>query len=258
MPSIRISTVQTDLLWEDKAGNLARLEEKLLPLSGKTDLVILPEMFTTGFSMNAEALAEGEDGPSVAWMARMAQSLDAAVTGSLILEEQGRCYNRLIWMRPDGRFSRYDKRHLFSLADEQKHYSGGSQRLLVEWRGWTFCPLICYDLRFPVWSRNNGSIDMLIYVANFPEKRRLAWKSLLLARAIENQCFVAGVNRVGTDGTGIAYTGDTCLIDYEGEMLHHTSREENVHTLTVRKESMQAFRANFPFLKDADEFQIRS
>ncbi|MCB9285547.1 MAG: amidohydrolase [Lewinellaceae bacterium] len=257
MEPLRVTLVQTELAWEDPAANLQRLERKLHPISGTTDLIILPEMFTTGFTMRAEAMAEDMDGPTLRWMQAMASQLDAVITGSVVICERGACFNRLLWVRPDKTYAYYDKRHLFSLAGEQHHYTAGNQRLLVGLKGWTICPLICYDLRFPVWSRNTQDYDLLIYVANWPKARRHAWQSLLVARAIENQSYTIGVNRVGEDANGNEYTGDSMVVNFAGEVLYHIAYGEQSETLTLAHAIQESFRAKFPFLDDADDFSLK-
>lgn len=257
MNILRITTVQTFLHWEDKKANLRDLERKLLALQEPTDLIILPEMFTTGFSMQSKYLAESMSGETVHWLAKLAEKKAAVVTGSVIIAEEGQYYNRLIWMRPDGTFTYYDKRHLFALAGEDLHYSAGKTRLVTEWKGWKICPMICYDLRFPVWSRNTEDFDLLIYVANWPEKRSQHWKTLLLARAIENQCFVAGINRVGDDGNGFHHSGDSALIDYSGRLLLQIHEKEALTTLEISKEPMLYYRKQLPFLTDGDTFAMQ-
>jgi predicted amidohydrolase len=255
MEPLRVTLVQTSLFWEDPAANLGMLEEKLLPLAGATDLVVLPEMFTTGFSMQAARLAEEMGGHSMSWMKKMAERLNAVLTGSLIILERGAYFNRLLWMRPDGSYATYDKRHLFTLAGEPHHYTAGQERLLVTLKEWTICPLICYDLRFPAWSRNTrGSYDLLLYVANWPKARRNAWQSLLTGRAIENQAYTIGVNRVGEDGMGIVYSGDSMLVNFAGEALYQVAYGEHCTTLTLDPAIQDSFRAKFPFLEDADDF----
>lgn len=268
---MRISIVQASLHWENAAANRRMFSEKIAPLRGLTDLVILPEMFTTGFSMNAAALAESMDGPTVEWMAGTAQTLETAVTGSFICREHGRFYNRLLWVFPDGNIRQYDKKHLFTLAEEDRHYTSGRERITVEWKDWRICPLICYDLRFPVWSRNayrggpsdgrrgsrdEGFYDLLIYVANWPNRRNHHWKSLLNARAIENQAFVAGVNMVGKDGNGFEYSGDSCLIDFSGQNICQISGHEGVFTAELSLAELREYRERLPFLHDADTFQL--
>lgn len=259
--NLTLTLVQTPLHWESPAANRAMLEEKLSDLEQPTDVIVLPEMFTTGFSMAAPQLAEPMNLHTFKWLHQMASVTGAAVTGSYIVSENGRYYNRLLWMQPDGQYFAYDKKHLFGLAGEGESYQAGEQRLVVEWRGWRICPLICYDLRFPVWSRNtydNGiaSYDLLLYVANWPQPRRLAWQTLLRARAIENQSYVAGVNRVGTDAKGHAYTGDSAAINYLGETLWDGGDAETTATLTLNREALLDFRQRFPFHQDADAFRF--
>lgn len=240
--------------------------EKLAPLARKTDLVVLPEMFTTGFSMNAQRLAEPMDGPTMVWMRDSARSLDAALAGSFICEEEGKFFNRLIFMRPDGSFDFYDKKHLFSLAGEHEFYEAGNKRRVLEWLGYRICPLICYDLRFPVWSRNTrGSFiagltpfyDVLLYVANWPHRRAHHWRSLLTARAIENQAYVVGVNIAGRDGNGFEYVGDSAVIEFSGDTLAQMPDGEEGHrTVEISAEKLQAYRRQLPFLEDADGFSL--
>jgi len=257
MEPLRVTLVQSSLVWEDPAANRSALEIKLLPLAGTTDLVVLPEMFSTGFSMRSESLAEGMDGPTVAWMQQVAETLNAVVTGSLIIRERGRYFNRLVWARPDGTNATYDKRHLFSLAGENHHYTAGERRLSVSLKGWNVCPLICYDLRFPAWSRNTGGYDLLVYVANWPKPRRNAWQALLVARAVENQAYVIGVNRVGADGNGQEYAGDSMVVGFTGEEFFHASQVEHCSTLELDAAILKAYRAKFPFLKDADDIVLK-
>lgn len=264
---MRLSIVQSTLYWENRKANRNMFAEKLASLSGHTDLVVLPEMFTTGFSMNTAALAEPMDGATVDWFREMAQRLNAAVTGSFICAEGGKFFNRLVFMRPDGQFDLYDKKHLFSLASENEHFTAGQKRLMVEWQGWKICPLICYDLRFPAWSRNTtGSFvggltpfyDMLIYVANWPKRRAHHWRSLLTARAIENQAFVIGVNIAGTDGNGLEYLGDSTIIDFSGQPLAQIpDGREGIVTVELSLEGLRAYRQQLPFLADADVFEIK-
>ena len=255
MTDLRITTIQTKLEWEAPATNRKMFEAKLQPLTGLTDVVILPEMFTTGFSMNAAALAETMQGVTLDWMRGRAARLGAVLTGSLIIQENERYYNRLVWMRPDGTCDTYDKRHLFTMADEHLTYKAGKKRLITEWKGWRICPLVCYDLRFPVWARNTEGYDLLIYTANWPIMRAYAWRTLLHARAIENQAFTVGVNHVGKDGKGINYSGDTMIIEPSGaEILYHKANIEDVHTETLSWEHLQTVRKKLPFLADRDSF----
>ncbi|MBS1566859.1 MAG: nitrilase family protein [Bacteroidetes bacterium] len=267
MSTLTLTTIQTQLHWEDKAANLAMLEEKINAIGQKTEVVLLPEMFTTGFSMNPLQLAEPMDGPSLQWMKRIAAEKKIVLTGSLIIEEGGEYFNRLIWMLPNGVYGVYDKRHLFAYGGEGEQFSPGSKRLIASVKGWKINLNICYDLRFPVWARQQvhhasqpgeprPEYDLLIYVANWPERRNLAWKTLLQARAIENQCFVAGVNRVGKDGKDNYYSGDTSIIDPMGEILYTKAHEEDIFTITLQKETVDEVRTKLPFWRDADFFTI--
>ena len=238
------------------------LEEKIMSISGKTEIVVLPEMFSTGFSMNPSALAENMEGPTIAWMTRVAAAKKIILTGSVIIEEEGKYYNRLIWMLPNGQWGHYDKRHLFGFAEEDQFYSAGNTRLIASVKGWKVNLMVCYDLRFPVWARqqheqDGPEYDLLIYVANWPERRVIAWKTLLQARAIENQCYVVGVNRVGDDGKEIHYSGESMIIDPMGEILYTKKEEEDIFTQALDKTHLQTVREKFPFLKDADQFQIK-
>lgn len=253
---MNVSLIQTDLSWEDPKANLARIETQLDLLPSASQLVVLPEMFTTGFTMNPKAVAESMDGPTLTWLQQKAADLEVAITGSYVVESDGEYYNRLVWVFPDGRHQSYDKRHLFTLAGEHEHYKAGTERLLVEWQGWKICPLICYDLRFPVWSRNTVGYDLLIYVANWPERRRHHWRSLLMARAIENQAYTIGLNRVGVDGKDFRYTGDSCVIDYAGEIRASLAIESTTNTVKLDKDTQQAYRKRFAFLPDQDNFTI--
>ena len=254
---LHLTLLQTSLHWENPTANRAMLEEKIFALPEKTDLIVLPEMFTTGFSMNAKALAEPMNLTTFRWLKQMAAQTDAVVTGSYIVQEKGQFYNRLIWMEPDGSFDVYDKRHLFRMAGEELTYAGGTKRLVKSWRGWNICPLICYDLRFPVWSRNAGlEYDLLLYVANWPAARSTAWNALLQARAIENLSYVAGVNRVGEDGNGHRYAGDSSVIDPKGEVLFRQNQTETVFQTTLSLDELRAYRERFPANRDADDFRI--
>jgi omega-amidase len=256
--SFRLSLVQQPLAWQDAASNRAHFADLLKPLAGNTDLVILPEMFTTGFTMKPEAHAEPADGATRAWLQAQAQVLDAAVGGSVAVNEEGRFYNRFMIATPGGLTYWYDKRHLFRMAGEHRHYSAGSHALIIEWRGMRLCPLVCYDLRFPVWSRRRPQLeyDLLIYSANWPAARRYAWMTLLRARAIENQAFVAGVNRVGEDGNGIAHVGDSAVLDFTGQPLLELHDGAQVVTLPLDIEALRAWRDKFPAELDADAFSL--
>ncbi len=268
---LTITLVQTDLHWEDKAANLAMLERKIMGIQEKTEVVILPEMFSTGFSMKPELWAEPADGETVQWMSRIAQQKRIILTGSLMIEEDGNYYNRLIWMLPNGTCGWYNKRHLFGYAGEDRHYTPGNRRLIASVKGWKINLQVCYDLRFPVWARQashaadenenksagHAEYDILLYVANWPERRNHAWQTLLLARAIENQCYVVGVNRVGNDGNEIYHCGNSMLADALGNVLYSKQHEEDIFTITLRKEDLIAIREKFPFLHDADHFMIQ-
>ena len=254
---LNITLVQPDIVWEDKVANLARYEQTLQQAGVQRQVVVLPEMFSTGFSMDAARLAEPMEGPTVQWMARMAATHGCIITGSLIIEEDGHYFNRMLWVQPDGVIGTYDKRHLFAYAGEHEHYTAGANRLIVSVGGWRINLLVCYDLRFPVWARNQGAeYDVLLYVANWPEQRSLAWKTLLQARAIENQCYTIGVNRVGTDGKGHHYSGDSSVFGPAGELLWQQSQQEVCHTLALDKELLMLTRQKLPFLADADRFAL--
>lgn len=264
MQDLNITPVQSSLQWENAKANLRHFETVLQNFKNSTHLIVLPEMFSTGFSMNAETLAESMDGETVQWMRHQAREINAVITGSVIISEGDNFFNRLIWMRPDGTHEQYDKRHLFGLGDEHKHYAAGKKRIIVSLNGWKICPLICYDLRFPVWCRNSPQstahsqqYDLLLFVANWPERRSFAWKQLLQARAIENQCYLAGVNRIGTDGNGIYHSGDSSLIDPLGEVIFTQADTACAKTFTLSHERLQSIRQKMPFLGDADNFQIQ-
>ena len=278
------------MFWEDKAANLQMLEQKIEGITEKTEVVVLPEMFSTGFTMNPAPFAETMDGPTVAWMRRIAMKKGVIVTGSLIIASPPNSlssqregdenvtlslpkghifYNRLIWMLPNGEFGYYDKRHLFAFAGENEHYAAGNKRLIASVKGWKINLQVCYDLRFPVWARQSPPLssgergpggeveyDILINVANWPQRRNHAWKTLLQARAIENQCYVVGVNRVGEDGNSIYHAGDSMVVDPLGEVLYHKENEEDVFTITLQKEVLDTVRNKFPFLRDGDGFGI--
>lgn len=261
MPTLTITLIQTNLFWEDKKANLEMLKKKIESISEKTEVVILPEMFSTGFSMKPEIFAEKMDGETIQWMKRISSERKIIITGSIIIEENGNYFNRLIWMLPNGELGFYDKRHLFAFGDEHAHYKAGNKKLIASVKGWKINLQVCYDLRFPVWARQapgnlENKYDLLIYVANWPEKRSTAWKALLQARAIENQCYVAGVNRVGEDGNKIYYSGDSMVVDTLGEIIYQKNKEEDIFTYTLQKEKVEETRNHFPFWKDADLFII--
>ena len=273
--TLTITLIQTNLHWEDKMANLEMLEKKIATIKDRTDIIVLPEMFSTGFSMRPGALAERMDGDTVQWMRRLANERKVIITGSIIVEDKQQIteensppyFNRLIWMLPNGQMGYYDKRHRFAYAKEDEHYTAGNKRLIASVKGWKVNLLICYDLRFPVWARQGKSAkpetgeelpeyDLLIYVANWPDKRIHAWKTLLQARAIENQCYVIGVNRVGDDANNIHYSGDSMVVDPLGEVLYQKNEQEDIFTITLDKEQLDSVRERFPFWKDADSFRI--
>ena len=256
MSTLNVTIVQADLLWHDAAGNREQFTSIIDRLQDPTDLIVLPEMFTTGFSMDAPGLAEPMDGESVAWMREMAANNKASVCGSLIIADDHQYYNRFICASPAGDLQCYDKRHLFKLADEQDHYAPGTELLTFELKDWRICPMVCYDLRFPVWSRNRDGYDLLLYVANWPNRRHHAWATLLRARAIENLSYVAGVNRTGTDGNDIPYDGGSSIIDFLGADLANLGDQEGTASAELDLEKLTAFRERFAFHKDADHFTI--
>ena len=261
MQDLKISLIQSDLHWESPAANMAMFEEKIWSDVGDTDVIILPEMFTTGFSMSANKLAEPPFTNTYKWMHQVAKEKSALVMGSYMVKENGSNYNRLYAIFPDGKSEYYDKRHLFGLGGEDKPYVSGSKRLILEWKGWRMCPMICYDLRFPAWARNHiesnqYDYDLLIYVANWPKPRISAWDTLLKARAIENQCYVAGVNRIGSDDVGHEYVGNSGVYDFLGNTLEVEENKDAVISLSLTKENMNEFRTKYPFLKDSDIFKI--
>ena len=263
MKDLRVSLVQGDTRWHDPAGNRDYYGGLLHSLRGITDLAILPETFTSGFSNEAIDKAEGMDGATVAWLREQATALDAAVCGSVQLRVDGQVYNRLLFATPDGAIAHYDKRHLFTFAGEHERYAPGSDRLILEWRGWRICPMVCYDLRFPVFSRNGLDADgrplydLALYVANWPAVRRQPWMTLLRARAIENVSYVAGVNRVGSDGNGHDYSGDSAVVDFLGTPVSELAERELVVTTTLQAAELAAFRERFPALRDGDAFELR-
>jgi omega-amidase len=264
MNNLRISLVQGATRWHDPAGNREYYGDLIAPLRGISDLVLLPETFTSGFSNDAIGDAETMDGPTVTWLRDQAVRLGAAVCGSVQLRVGDAVFNRLLWVTPDGGLRHYDKRHLFRYAREHERYAPGRERLTVEWKGWRICPQVCYDLRFPVFSRNRYDVeragqldyDLLLYVANWPSARAYAWKTLLRARAIENLCYVAGLNRVGSDGNGIHYAGDSAVIDFLGHPASECTDEEVVVTTTLLADELAAHRERFPAMLDADAFTL--
>ena len=260
---LRVSLVQGATRWHDAAANREYYGALVRPLRGATDLVVLPETFLSGFTNDTLANAESMDGEGLRWLRALATEVGAVVTGSLVVREGERCVNRLVWMRPDGSFEKYDKRHLFRMAGEHERYAGGTQRLVVELGGWRLCPLVCYDLRFPAWSRNRYDraagrfeYDVLVHVANWPSARREPWRTLLRARAIENWCYGIGVNRVGTDGNGLHYAGDSSVADFAGQVLVELGPQEQVVTVGLDAAALAAHRERFPAWMDADDFSL--
>jgi len=287
MQDLFVTVIQTDLYWENPTANLANLEEKIAQINTHTDLIILPEMFNTGFTMKTKQVAEPMNFTTFKWLRQQAKKANAVVTGSFIVKEGEQYFNRLIWMRPDGSFEKYDKRHLFRMGNEHLTFTGGTERIIVELKGWKICPLICYDLRFPVWSRNSQvksqmlkvrsqnleiqaenfpdpqlttydslTYDLIIYIANWPSARSQVWDTLLQARAIENQSYCIGVNRVGNDGMGLHYSGNSAVIDFKGNPIFYQKDTEVVHNHVLSLQELSDFRNKFPAYLDADEFTI--
>ncbi|GGC04091.1 amidohydrolase [Dyadobacter sediminis] len=255
--TLSAALIQTDIFWEDVTANLAALEEKIAALEESVDIIVLPEMFNSGFTMNT-AVAEPMGLTTTRWMKQIAMQTKALTIGSFAVKENGKFFNRLFCVYPDGTYLYNDKRHLFSFGKEHETYTPGNSRLILEWKGWKICPLVCYDLRFPVWSRNSLShyYDLLIYIANWPAKRSHAWNTLLQARAIENQSYVIGVNRTGTDGMGLEYKGDSTALDYLGEPICMLSSAETEKVAHFSKPDLLHYRETFPALKDADTFHV--
>jgi predicted amidohydrolase len=265
MDDLRVSLVQGDTVWHDPAANRAMYGEMMSGLAGKTDLIVLPETFTSGFSNEALDRAESMDGPSVAWIRQKAAALGAVVTGSVQIRDGAGVFNRLLWATPDGKLQHYDKRHLFRMAGEHERYAAGRDRLTLELKGWRVCPLVCYDLRFPVFIRNRFNVeaparfdyDVLVFVANWPSPRSYAWRTLLRARAIENLCCVAAVNRVGVDGNDIGYSGESVTLNELGQPLVECGAQAQVVTTQFSAQSLARHRERFPAQLDADSFELR-
>ncbi|MCC5885265.1 MAG: amidohydrolase [Gammaproteobacteria bacterium] len=256
MRDLSLTLIQAETVWHDPAANRQAYDERLARLQAPGDVVVLCEMFSTGFTMASTEQAETMEGPTVAWMLLQAARLDAVVCGSVVIADQDACYNRLVWARPDGRVEHYDKRHLFRMANEQSHYAPGRERRVFTWRDWRICPQVCYDLRFPVFSRNRSDYDLLLYVANWPAPRTSQWLALLKARAIENQCYVAGVNRIGLDGNDVPYAGGSGCWDPLGRSLVEAGEVHQVLQVELDGEALRAYRSNFPAWMDADHFHI--
>lgn len=254
MQDLKITIIQPNIIWENPKANIERYSNWIDKID-ESDIIVLPEMFTTGFSMQPEKFNESMDGESVLWMKKTAKDKNAVITGTLIIEENKKFYNRCLWVFPDGKIEKYDKRHLFTMGQETQHYSAGDKKLVVEYKGWKFCPLICYDLRFPVWARNQENYDVIIYMANWPSTRHHVWKNLLISRAIENQAYCFGINRIGSDGSGLNYMGDSACISPKG-FAEFLGKEESVKTFKISYSDLHNFRKNFPLLEDRDQFQI--
>ena len=254
---LHIVGIQADLFWENPVENLAYFEKKINSLPENTDLIVLPEMFTTGFTMNVEKVAEEINGNAVSWMQKMAIKKQIAITGSLIIHENKNYYNKLVFVHPSGKIETYIKRHSFTLAGEDKVYTSGTKKLIITYKGWKICPLICYDLRFPVWARNAENYDLLLFMANWPVKRIKAWDTLLKARSIENMSYTIGVNRTGTDANQYQYSGNSLIVDYLGEELSSLPKNKaGIVSATICKKSQNALREKLGFLNDMDSFSI--
>lgn len=256
MQDLAVKLIQTHLHWQDPEANRSHFENLIDADKTPVDLIVLPEMFTTGFTMDAAPNAETMDGDSTAWMRQVAGDRGVTLCGSLIIEAGGRFYNRLIWMPPDGQCEHYDKRHLFRMAGEEEHFAAGTQRKIFNLNGWKVCPLICYDLRFPVWSRGINDYDLIIFVANWPATRRSAWQMLLPARAIENQCYALGANRIGTDGNDKRYSGDSAVYDYLGNVILDCGDRACTESASLDGDALERYRNKFPAYLDADTFEI--
>lgn len=255
--TLQIALIQTHLVWENPTQNRELLSEKLKTLSEPVDIIVLPEMFTTGFSMHAANLAETMQGDTVQWMINIAKQQKVAITGSLIIKEDNQFYNRLLFVHPDGHIETYDKRHTFTLAGEDKVYASGTEKKIIHYKGWKLCPLVCYDLRFPVWARNVEAYDVLIYVANWPHVRVHAWDTLLKARAIENMAYCVGVNRVGMDGNNHEYSGHSAVYDVIGNRIDHIPYDkEAIEVVTLHKSEIETYREKLHFLGDMDKFTL--
>lgn len=253
---LNISGIQYDINWENREANIEKVEELLVDIPKETDVVLLPEMFTSGFSMNVKELAETMKGNTVDWMLKTAKSLNSVVAGSIIIKENDNFRNRFLWVEPNGEIQYYDKRHSFGLGDEDQYFTSGSIRKIIEYKGWKIFPIICYDLRFPEWIKNNLNYDLIINVANWPSVRAEHWKTFLKSRAIENQSYVFGLNRVGVDALKRHYSGDSAIVDFNGNILDSQNETTGIISASLSKTKLKEFRTNFPFLKDQDQFEI--
>lgn len=254
---LKIALIQANLAWENPIQNRINFLEKINTVSEAVDLIILPEMFTSGFTMNAEKIAETMDGKTVTWLKKIAQEKDAAITGSIVIKAHGDYFNRCFFVEPDGTISTYDKRHTFTLAGEDKVYRAGKTKTIINYKGWKICPLICYDLRFPVWARNIENYDLLIFMANWPVKRIKAWETLLKARSIENMCYTIGVNRTGIDANNYNYSGNSLVVDYLGEEISNLPKNEiGIISATIDRKNQDKIRKKLGFLNDMDSFIV--
>lgn len=254
---LKLALIQAPLVWENPAANRAYFLKKIKGITTPVDLIILPEMFTTGFTMNAAPLAETMEGTTINWMKNLAKEKNAALTGSVIIEDEGNFYNRMLFVTTEGLIAQYDKRHLFTLAKEEKTYSPGKKKVIVDYKGWKICLMVCYDLRFPVWSRNTEDYDLIVYVANWPKPRVNAWDILLQARAVENMAYCAGVNRVGLDADGYEYIGHSAVYDSLGKLITVSlPEEEEIKIVSIDKEHLEKIRTQLKFLNDKDKFQL--
>ena len=254
---LKVALIQANLVWENPKKNREQFTEKIEQISGSINLIILPEMFTSGFTMNAEKVAETMDGETITWLKDMAAKKNAAIVGSLVIIEAGNYYNRLVFVEPSGKITIYNKRHAFTLVGEEKTYTAGNEKVVIDYKGWKICPLICYDLRFPVWARNTEDYDVLIYVANWPKPRVSAWDALLKARAIENMSYCIGVNRVGVDGVNSEYSGHSAVYDVLGNLKStFKPHEEETQIIILEKRHVEAYRNKLKFLNDRDVFSI--
>lgn len=253
---MKIALVQTSLCWEDPTENRSHLAQKITGFMEEVDLIVLPEMFSSGFTMQPKAVAEAMEGETLSWLHHLAKAKNCAITGSLVIEEDGKYYNRLVFVTPDGSLKTYDKRHLFTLAGEDKVYTAGNEKVIIEYKGFKICPLICYDLRFPAFSRNQEGYDILLYVANWPKARVNAWDILLKARAVENMCYAVGVNRIGTDHNHLDYVGHSQVVDYLGNYVLEPQESDGVYIIALEKEKMLETRDKLAFLDDQDAFKL--
>lgn len=256
---LKVAIIQTNLIWEHPAENRLQLEKKIKAISETVDVIVLPEMFTSGFTMNPKAVAEPMNGETLVWLKALAKATNAAITGSLVIVENNQYYNRSVFVFPDGNVETYDKRHTFTLAGEHQVYTAGTSKNIIAYKGWKICPLICYDLRFPVWARNVENYEVLLYVANWPKPRISAWDGLLKARAIENMSYCIGVNRVGLDANSLEYSGHSAAYDALGEQLTHLEpNKEQTAIITLSKLHIETYRNTLKFLNDRDHFTLNS